>query len=187
MYKFIKETYEEIYSRLNNNPAYVLKCTANQTKQIENFVSFIEKEIGSSVDETFLFDFIVFQFERRKDMKTRFGVGKIPLNHIIGKKAWEFWLRKSDNWKYWSDVFIARLNMKRPVLMNYNTSKVNLLTESEERIRANFYSEKQGLIYCSDLTTLYNKESSYCQQCINKEECINLQNEIYPNHGKANM
>lgn len=182
MDKFIAHYYEEIFSQLTGNKAYVFEPKEIQLKQIKNFIIFIEKEIGkSSIDEDFIFYYMVFQFERRKDQKTKFGVGRIPLNHVIGKTSWEKWLKKPDNWKYWADVFIENYSIKRIKKEEHLKSTITL-DEQEEKIKEYLTRSYEDNIqmFCSDSTTLYHPDSPICVKCVSKDLCIELLKEIYP-------
>lgn len=182
MRNIIIHYYEEIYSKLNMNMSFVFRPKDNQLKQIDNFIAFIEKEIGkSSIDEGFLFDYLVFQFEKRKDQKTRFGVGKIPINHVIGQKSWEKWIRKPSNWKYWSDVFINEYHIEKPTVKESKLSTLNI-NNQEENVKEYYLknNKENVLFFCCEFTTLFHPQSTYCDKCGCSRECKSMLQDIYP-------
>lgn len=177
----IIKIYEEIFGKVNGNLAYELRLSPTNNKQIDNFIDFLNKNLGmKSYDEDFIFLFISYQFYRKKDQKTRFGVGRVPLNHVIGKKAFFYWERKPDNWKYWVDRFIAEYKINRPKkVAEPKKIKIDLI-RSEEKIKEAFYNTEKALFICSEYTTLFNPISKFCISCKFKEECKALQKDIYP-------
>lgn len=176
--------YELFFSKVSGNKAYQFNPKPNQTTQINNFLNFLDKKIGlSSVDDNFLFDFMSFQFEKRKDLTTRFGKGIIPLNHVIGKKAYERWERKSDNWAYWVGIFLKNYKIERPIKES-TSKKIKSdslsLNKFEENLKEQFMGSRELLFHCMENTTLHNPKSRFCKVCPFAEECKNVQSEIYP-------
>jgi hypothetical protein len=175
--------YEVFFSSVSGRKAYEFRPKETQIKQIRNFLKLLDQKVGlSSIDEQFIFDFIAFQFDKRKDLKTRFGVGIIPLNHAIGKKAYESWERKSDNWYYWVGVLLKNHNIERPLegAIDNKGWVLRDLYKHEESIKEQFMGSRELLFHCSELTTLYNKSSEFCRICAFSKDCQELQKSIYP-------
>lgn len=171
--------YETLFSKVSGYREYSFSPTPQQQKQVENFIALLSKKIGeNAIDSGFIFDFMCFQFNLRKDQKTRFGKGMVMLNHVIGKKAVELWIKKGDGWKFHVERFIKEYKIPRPVedvKMIYDIPKIG-----EERTRAMFLNQEEGLEVCVNNTTLFHPSSEFCPKCLVKLECQNIQSDIYP-------
>lgn len=181
MHELVIKHYENIFGQITGRRDFEFNPTANQKTQINNFIELLEKNIGvESLDEDFIFLFIVFQFERKHDQKTRFGKGRVPLNHVIGKKAYERWLRKPDNWKYWVDKLIEKYDIEKPVKIFKTNNGVLAFCDYDETIKRMFKGTGELFFHCMELTTLYNPASECCEVCEDKQDCQEIQKQIYP-------
>jgi hypothetical protein len=179
MIESVKSSFEECFIKVNHAPEYELRLSPQTKKQIQNFLSLLNKRMDSYlITEEFIFLFIVFQFNYKYDQKSRYG-NRLPLNHIIGKEALKRWERKAHNWLYWVDKFIETHNITRPVkkaiLINHSE-----LVESEERIKEMHKNSPDLLFFCCEMTTLFHPISELCRQCDFQGECIELLKQIYP-------
>lgn len=172
--------YELLFSKVSGNKDYVFLPTKQQEKQIDNFVLLLNSKVGAmAIDRFFIFDFMCFQFNLRKDQRTRFGRGVVMLNHVIGKKAFELWVNRGDSWKFYVERFIKEYCIDRPVVEE-KVRDFDILQEGEERVKAMFFNQDKGLEVCVNNTTLYNPRSKLCCGCVFMEECKKVQAEIYP-------
>lgn len=172
--------YEMLFSKVSGYREYSFSPTPKQQKQVENFTVLLSKKIGeNAIDSGFIFDFMCFQFNLRKDQKTRFGKGMVMLNHVIGNKAIDLWIKKGDSWKFHVEKFIKEFRIHRPV----EESKIqdtDALQSGEERTRAMFLNQDEGLEVCVNTTTLFHPNSDSCLKCSVKLECQSIQLDIYP-------
>lgn len=179
MFDLICKYYELFFSYVSGNRDFVFN-PKTQSKQITNFIALLDKQIGvESVDEDFIFNFIAFQFERKRDQRTRFGKGIVMLNHVIGRKALDRWERKSDNWYYHTDRFCTEYCIPKYIKQGVVTEREELPI-SEEVIREISHKKDLGVAYCIDLTTLYHPKSQFCVKCKTKIECQEVQLDFYP-------
>ena len=103
--KIIK-TYSYLYSKVNNQKDYTLVPSKLQVKQINNFIELV----GERTDN-WIFDFLLFQFNRYIDLETRFGKGIIPINWVIGKSAFNKWQKTTKEQLYYVDLFRKKYNL----------------------------------------------------------------------------
>lgn len=179
MDKEIMQSYESCFSALNGDRSYQFRPTENQKKQIKNFILNLDKQIGlSSVDGEFIFYFIAYQFYLKKDQKSRFG-RRIPLNHVVGNRAMDKWLRKPENWKYWVDKMINSFNIPKTTSEEIK-EKEESLNKSEERIKERYLGSDDLFFHCSEYTSLFNPLSNYCKDCPFIKSCKSLQKQLYP-------
>lgn len=180
MYEWIVKWYQELFARVSGNREFLFTPSKAQQKQIENFILFLDDRIGlESLDELFVFQFLCFQFDRRKDQKTRFGKGVVMLNHAIGKKAYEVWERKGDNWGFYLNLFIKQFNIPRPIQVKVEKDCLKI-SEGEEKLKELSKGQENLLESCVNMTSLFHPKSSICTDCGQKLECQEIQSEIYP-------
>jgi hypothetical protein len=187
MKNFIQNTYELFFAHISANLVFEFKPTKTQVKQIENFIILLEKEVGkNSFDEEFLFYYIAYLFERKKDLNTRFGKGRVPLNHIIGKKSLDIWVKKPDNWFYWTEKMIKDYGIPIPEFKGSNKPVIDKKTnECEEGLKKFYFGSEELFYQCSNMTTLFNENSEFCKKCKFQNECKSAKKEIYDSKSKV--
>lgn len=170
--------YESVFGYTTGNRAFEFKPSKTQCKQIDNFIKLLDEEVGiESIDGDFIFYFICFQYERKKDQKSKFGFGKLPLNNVIGQKAFDRWMRKPGNWKFWVDKFISDYNIPKPTREVYHSTETGI-SHHEEIIKKRFWGTGELFFHCSNMTSLYNESSEFCVKCKYKGECEILKGDL---------
>jgi len=160
--------YEDVYGSFSGNKNYELVLTPQNSKYLQSFNnSFIDLYNGS-IDEEFIFEFIVYQFRYYEDKKTRLGKGKVYLNWILGSKAIDRWREKPDSWLYFNSQFVEKYNLQRPTKeIEEDKDKVDFYNKTE---RKRFFNTELGFLHCSE-NNLYEKYSKECIICRFKEMC----------------
>lgn len=164
MIDFIVETYNEIYSKVNNYLVEDKEKNLDRKRKLAN--TLLSK--FDEVDEELIINYILFQFERYKDTKTRFGKGKIQFNWIVGDKAYQRWTNKSTSWKYWVTSYEKKIGYQRKQEKEEINHEGKL--EYERRERRRFYNDERGYVHCQE-NELFDRFSNECFYCQYKEIC----------------
>jgi len=150
--------YEGIYKKINGkNP----KISKTQLKAVQNFYEFINLQFCAY--EQWWFDYLCYQFEYFCEKDTQFGKGKILPNWVFGKRAYERWLGRDDEfWLHWVDKFIEKYNIERVrVEVGVDKDSIEIFRENE---RKRFFNSDNGLLHCKTLN-LFNLKSKSCRIC----------------------
>lgn len=165
--ELISKHFEYIYIKVFNYNDFIFKPSEKQIKSITNFIKLIDKNIGiDSIGPEWVFNFLVFGFKQRVEQKTRYK-NKIPLNWVVGKKAFELYEKRGDSWMYWNSLFCTEYNIVSEKL----TPKYSLENSTyDDEIRAKYIIDEMPLHLCLG-TVVYSRKSRYCMVCKNKESC----------------
>lgn len=211
--------YVKMRRHLGTNKRYTLIYTSKEQTLLENFLKILEDNYElNSLGGDFFLDYFLFHFcfwsdvKKGKSNKTsRSGIWdtSIPmLNWIVGKKGFERWKNKKDNWKFWvrkngitipNDLLFAKntlesltkkINVKMAndkVYVNFKPEHFELLNDFEEQDKELFHNTEFGLVNCSQNTSLYNRKSSWCVKCRSAKKCKLMLRELYPEIAKLRM
>lgn len=175
------ETYQYVSRKIDDRPLWHFKPTDRQLSMLQSFVNRIHKEYGPhSVGVRFLTDYLCYQYLRWFEKHdTRFGK-TVMLNWLIGPKAIERWIAKSEGWSY-----IVRQKITTPykiVAENslFDVNKSTDLHQYEEDIKERFRNDKNRIGHCVQNTTLFNRKSKWCITCNDRKECKSLLQKTYP-------
>lgn len=159
--------YEQIYRKVMRYNDFAFIPSENQIKQINTFLLLLNKEIGfHSIGKEWVFNFIVYLFKERLSQKTRYK-DKIPFNWIIGKKSFELYQKRHENWLYFNDQFIIEHNISKS---QFN-AKLELKADIyHETLRRNNSSIGMPLGLCLN-EVFFKSKSKYCLKCVDRELC----------------
>lgn len=181
------ELYNKYYNATVMNADYIFNPTHNELVTADKFLSYFEKKYNNSFSEKSLVWYLEFQFGYWIDKNTAFGVGVIMFNWIVGKKAIERWEDRKNNGIFYRSRFrnLFKVDIKTTET-KVKTERVtnHLFTElssHEEFEKTKFYNKPEGLMWCINLTTLYNEKSQHCLNCVNSIDCINVQRKLFNN------
>ena len=134
-------------------------------KVLNSFINLIQEEYGDSVGEDWLFDYLIFQFNKFSSAETKM---KIQLNWVFGKKALKSWKERNKEYhKYFDNKFKDLYNLKRSDLISSNLVQISNEYKSRERNR---FKDIRKLLHCLELS-LYDENSADCKFCKFKEKC----------------
>jgi hypothetical protein len=175
----IKKTYEFFSRIVISDESFKFKQDYTEYLTLESFVKRINKDY-SSYGNTFLFNYFCFQFSYWNSKNfTKSKLPKLPnLTWIIGKKAYDRWNNKNENWKFFIDRDFLSKNKKitrnRLIIalledkVEINVEVINIL---ENQNKKKYYNTPMGLAYCLETTTLFNEKSNLCLECNSKNAC----------------
>lgn len=169
--------YQYFCNKVSKNKYFTFIPTKSEEKSIETLITFLSKKSSKSlVTSELLFSYFSFQFEYWSNKTTTFGKGKVMLNWVVGKKAFERWNNKT-NVTFFYEKFCRENNIKKSEILsiiNYTETKQNnnnALFRLEEVERKRFLNKTLGLQHCLGLTSLFNEQSSSCNTCNSSIKC----------------
>jgi hypothetical protein len=135
-------------------------------KDIDSFL----KRLGKKMDlvplgEQFAWDYVSFQFcywAEKKHIRRR---GQYPSSWIFGEKALKRWEERGENWSFFVDDFLGRMEIVRP--MKYFGADFSEVWEEE---RKRFYNTEEGYVNCL-LNSKYDSHSLLCNRCKFSKTC----------------
>lgn len=146
--------------KLTGNPGPIIK-----EEQVDKFLLKIDKIYGlKTLGDWWAWTYLSFQFAYWSSKKTRFN-GNIPVNWVLGDKAIERWNSKPESWYYYTNLFLARYEISRPV--HYYKGSVNQLFELE---RKRFHNTDEGFLNCLSFSE-YSPKSVSCLTCKFRSKC----------------
>lgn len=168
LYNLICRYFQYLYGKVLHFNDYCFDPSENQKKQINNFIDYLDKQVGlQSIGEEWIFNYLVFSFKQRSEQKTRFNGKFLPLNLIIGKKAFQLYEKRGKSWLYWNDQFMKGHNIS----FDGETALNELKTKDfKDELRKQYYKDVHPLHLCL-WTVEYSKKSKYCLQCKDKKSC----------------
>jgi len=176
--------YQYISRKVDNRPDWQFTPTAKQEVMFTNYVQLLEKEYGMrSIGRRFVMEYFAYQYLRwfEKD-DTRFG-STVMISWLIGKKAFERWMVRSDGW-----LFRARQKILGPYAIALESIfplsgtryDAAALFSHEELIKERFRGSVDRIGHCVESTTLFNRRSKWCITCSDKKSCKDLLRAMYP-------
>lgn len=155
------------------------KCNDADVKSWDIFC----EHFGERVAESFIHEYVQY------GMNSWFynGVEKdysrtIRFNWVFGNKGIERWSALKPGVRKWC----VRASFKKDygvVAKPLNSALGELVVKvraAEERMKAEFFNTKRGLLWCVANTTLYNHRSSHCAICENKQDCKTILKDEFP-------
>lgn len=116
----------------------------------------------NQINEKFIWEYIAFQMAYWYDKNTKFN---LQASWIFGDKAINRWNSKQDNWEYFTQQFLNKVGIERPI----SFYKANLVNVFEEE-RARYFNTDDGFMNCL-LNACYSEHSNYCKICDFKDIC----------------
>lgn len=161
MIKQLISLYEYFFRATSGNAQFVCIPTAAERKLITKFVSVIP-DIAS---EDWMFDYLVFQFGRYYDLKTRYGKGVILISWVLGQKAMDAWKARTEQQLYYTQKFKIELGLEKKKDFTMKLSEDFLNAERER-----FHNTEQGFLNCQELE-LKKQKNRICITCKFKKYC----------------
>jgi hypothetical protein len=159
---------EYFIQNISSNEDFCYNLLENEKKILEKF---IKKNNKKGFD--FLSKYIEFQFNFWRGCEINFL--KIRMSWIFGDKAVKRFEEKKQISPYFSHIRkqipLNITSILNPPNQNYDYCEIK---PWEEKEKERFFNKKEGLIWCLDVTTLYNPKSIFCEDCNNKFTCKNL-------------
>jgi len=152
------------YEQLLNRVRPVKAAFYPSTRELASIQKFLGKY--PSATESFIDDYLAFQVSVYANKETKFGVGNIQLNWVIGPKAEARWNKKADGAYH----VIGELKKKFGVKSKPQSSDWQLSTEYEDRQRQLTQLTEANLFSCIDLE-LYRPNNPICSTCKHKSKC----------------
>lgn len=149
---------------------FIKRLTGNMSPSLnEKTVLLFLQKVGRYYDlellgDQWCWDYMSFQFAYWSSKKTRFN-GNIPANWIFGDKALERWNSKPDTWTYYTDLFLKKYEIERPVEYCKHSTR-----EVYEIERQRFHNTIEGYINCQSFAK-YSSKSLSCLTCKFKAKC----------------
>jgi hypothetical protein len=160
--QILKLQYEYFYKKVFNEKVEIKK---RDTSYIRTFLNLLDEMYGlENLGESFLFDYLTFQFNKYSTAETNM---KVQLNWIYGKSAIEKWQKKDENYDYFGNIFRERFNIRNKFHQNESQS---ISMDYKGREKRRFGDTKRQLLHCSELS-LYDRNSDFCNECEMFEIC----------------
>lgn len=146
------------------------KDTLISDKQIESFLSILEKEYGESIGEEWLFTYLLFQFSKYCEADTKLKT--IQTSWIFSKKALEKYRGRHEESYYFCQLFKEKYNIKkdRVIKQEENFSRSE---EYKEQERNRFKNSEGQILHCYE-ALLFDETSKTCSFCSNRNYCLKL-------------
>jgi len=132
----IKDIYNDVYSRVYGGDEFYFSKKSEQT--IKSFIA----QMPRAADEEWLYDFIIFQFEHYKGIKSKFD--RVYLNWILGKAAIKRWDNRTEAQVYYTGKFKYDLGIRKDIVPLDPT-----IFEDQERARFRPDMNRQ-LLHCEE-------------------------------------
>ena len=158
----------------------------NQNK-CENFIDLLKNEYENiqRLDIDFLWFYFNFQFQYYQDVDICNYKNKITIDMIIGNKAFDRYLNRDTSFDWLVNNKSGKNNRKSFELYvnlpHKNNDIQDDLYDADEYYRQMFFNQSLGLSNCIMYTSLYDNKSKLCVQCQFKQQCVNIQKQIYRN------
>lgn len=201
--------YVKMRRHLGKNKGYTPLYTQKELTLIENFLKLLESRYElSAIGGDFFIDYFLFSFcfWSGRDSTTSKNSGAFfsdmpMLNWIIGKKGFERWINRKDNWRFWvkknnitipPDLLFAKNTLstltkkvektfsENKIFTNFKSEQLLKINDFEEADKKMFHNTDYGLINCTNNTTLYNKKSLFCIKCKFSKECKKIMITEFP-------
>lgn len=181
--EFIVESYEVFTRKVHNLENFTFKPSSREVTQIDNFIKLLEvRHNKSSIGRVFLYNFISFSYEYWSGLDHS-AKKRIPLNWIIGKKAIDRWITRTEDDLYHSQKYVSDRGIHIGLISSgkkVRSDDALTLRHHEEVEKGRFHNSKIALTNCLETTTLYNNESKLCTSCKYSSQCKVILKKNYP-------
>lgn len=141
----VRKVYNQGYIETNN-------------KTIDSFITYFKFQIN----EEFIWDYITFQLSYWSNKRTNYSLNA---SWVFGPKARNRWDNKPINWQYFTQLFLNKYELQRPV--NYFKAD---LEEKFEQERGKYFGTDNGILNCL-AASYYSERSKFCKICEFKDIC----------------
>ena len=168
--------FKEFYEKVNGTQKY--RFDKNDRSALDNFIEVVLTNHSEELSKKWLLDFLEFSWDYQYNVKRR-NNNKIRLTWIVGKPAYQRWLNSLKSESYWKArrKINKELNLEIGMSVEISDSSLSLkqricsVNETEEIEKKRFFGTKEGYLWCSTNTSMYNHRSMNCTICPFKSEC----------------
>jgi len=168
---------------------------AKEEAMIQKFIQFCDKEYGISkgiskgdglqgLGVQYIYNYFVYQYDYWISKETKKNKGVKPIAWIIGIKAFKRFTgrRKDFSWYHANKAAVSRGVHVDDIFKEEVINSSLVLRYSEEVEKQLFHNVlgDDGLINCSQNTSMYNHRSKWCITCKHKVDCKKLLDDNYP-------
>jgi len=182
--------FEYYLTIISGQPDFKVKLHSREEVAVKNFCKFLFDKYGKfSIGPNWWFEYFTFQFEHWRDKQTRLGKGMAQISWVIGKKAFDRWMNKSEDYWYFCTEGLLKFNpqIKRSEiieiyensLLNSNKRDFKIISIIEEIEKKRFHNTDQGFTHCMTASTLFHHRSKLCILCKHKSSCKKLLKDNY--------
>lgn len=130
-----------------------------------NFEKYISKLYGDSVSDEWLFNYLLFQWDKFSTADTKM---KVQVHWIFGKKALQYWKQRSkEHHEYFNNQFKESYNIRKGDLVKLKT---DLSTNYRSNERNRFKDPHRRVLHCNELQ-LFDPSTSDCKFCKMRQCC----------------
>lgn len=154
--------YEISHRQGSTNEEYVFQENKRNLTLVQNYLKHWDKVLPT-------FDIAMLQYV----LKFSFGKYAGELNQDGTRAIMPSYILCEAQIKDFADSSVKRRSFFVSKFNNWclNKTKLCSLKHSEELIKAKHHNTEQGLDFCLENTSLYNKNSEHCTTCIHKRSC----------------
>lgn len=135
-----------------------------------------------SIGIEYIWIYMVFQYDYWNRLEIEKRNKKIDISYIIGKKAFERFVSRDIQFD-WQISENARTYSKKDfeLVVNLpNSINSDHKYDADDIYRAQHLNAEIGLSNCITFTSLFNPNSKNCQLCNLKQQCMDAQQQLYP-------
>ena len=168
LFRFAVDLFIENLCRVTHRAKVNYRCNGADVRGWEYF-----RSVYPNTGEEFVRDYLNYGMNSwfNKDMEGDFS-RTIRFYWIFGKKGVERYNMVKPNAQKWCvRTGGVQPKLKQRKIRSSMVSMLIAVRQSEEVIKREMYDTARGLLWCVANTTLYNRRSSLCAVCVNKETC----------------
>lgn len=176
--------HEYFHKKIYNSQNYTFNPSAKQRKMLVNFCELLESHYGGSrsIGDRLLVDYFAYQHLRWVGKTDTVFGNTVMLGWLVGKKAFLSWISRAEGSLHVArEKVLARFKIAHTDIFGDGVQiDYNKLEEYEENVKHHFKNSEDLFAHCLQGTTLYNKRSKHCMLCSFRNECKDVQKEVYP-------
>ena len=186
MFEKIGTLYEFFYRRIYKQPYYIFQPSEASEKHINSFINLLDKRYKiETIGDNFITKYFIFQFDYWVNLDLTSYNKTINLPYIIGKKAFDRWVKRNRDFDYTIDKvdINKKLTIRQSDLLSIITKEGVIkegISRGEEIEKNRFQGTKRQLLHCIENTTLYNSKSKVCITCSEKRDCKKILEKRFP-------
>lgn len=176
--------------RQTEDPKWKFGQSGAMAMYLEQGLSQLPAVFGfSNIDEERIVDYLVYQIYRLRNFITE---GKFQTTWLFSQAAKEKFKKQflsadgKSGMNYYINQWLDEAELSRGLLTKMitkfkpNPLKKLIYLEAEEPIKKRFLNSNEGLALCQSSTTGWSPLSETCGQCDNREKCIELTANKFP-------
>jgi len=178
LYHFAVDTFLRLFAK---SIGYKINYRCNNN-DVNSFYNFLEEYRDVSIGENFVREYIEYGFQyytNDGEVSTN-----MRMSWIFSKNAIKRFKNGGNLKKYRIRKYKVK-NKIKTISSKPNSSIVNEVRLYEEKCKKRFFNGKRGLAWCIAMTSLYFHKSSFCVNCVYKDECKEIEKINFPNVYKS--